>query len=65
MSKTETLDQLPSIYEIVRGHIAKAGSHYGYTLGDFDAVYAGFRDDEAGEKENFLQELFDALPKEE
>jgi len=64
MNKNTELDQLPSIHDIVRGHIVKTGSHYGYSLGDFDAVFAGFRDDEAM-KENFLQELYDALPTDE
>ena len=59
----EPLDPLPSIYETVRGYIEKTGSHYGYSLSDFDAVYASFREDEA-EKEDYLHELYDALPKE-
>lgn len=63
MAEKTNLDPLPSIYEIVRGHIASTGSHYGYSLSDFDAVYNGFREDEAA-KEDFLQELYDALPKE-
>lgn len=59
----ETLDQLPSIYETVRSHIEKTGYHYGYSLGDFDAVITSFGDDEAA-KEDYLQELYDSLPKE-
>lgn len=63
MTKT-TLDQLPSIHDTIRSHIEKNGSHYGYSLFDFDSVFASFRDDEAM-KENFLQELYDALPTDE
>lgn len=59
---TNNLDQLASIHDTIRSHIEKTGSHYGYGLNDFDNVYASF-DNEAA-KEDFLQELYDNLPKE-
>lgn len=63
MAKTENLDPLPDIHEIVREYIVKTGVHYGYSLEDFDSVYESFRGERA--KEDFLQELYDALPTEE
>jgi hypothetical protein len=55
------LDPLPSIHDTVRGYIENTGVHYGYNLEDFDNIVASFRGEPA--KEDFLQELYDGLPK--
>lgn len=55
------LDQLPSIQDEVRAYIERHGVHYGYNLQDFDNIVASFRGQNT--LEDFLQELYDALPK--
>ena len=62
MTKTVTLDQLPDIHDTVRAYIVKVGVHYGYNLEDFDNIVASFKGEPT--KEDFLQELYDGLPKE-
>lgn len=61
-SPTVELDALPDIHDTVRDYIVKVGVHYGYNVEDFDSIVASFNGEPT--KEDFLQELYDALPKE-
>jgi hypothetical protein len=56
------LDQLNEIHHTVRFFIKQNGSLNGLTLEDFDEEYKALRSEAA--KEDYLQELYDALTEE-